>query len=400
MKVPLLDLKAQYETIRDEILPALQQVMESQHFILGPEVASLEEKVAAYSDCDCGTGVSSGSDALLICLMAENIGPGDEVITTPYTFFATAGAIFRTGARPVFIDIQPDTYNIDPNLIEEKVTPRTRAIIPVHLYGQCADMDPILEVAKRKGLVVIEDAAQAIGAEYPSQFPEPSKIRRAGSMGDYGCFSFFPSKNLGGFGDGGMVVTNDPDRAEKLNVLRVHGSKPKYYHSIVGGNFRLDAVQASVLSVKLRHLDTWTAKRRENAAWYDSAFKSSGLVEKGFISLPRSVWKESCSECRAANGSASATSNAYDHIYNQYVISTHHRDELKAHLIDKGVGTEVYYPVPLHLQECFSNLGYSAGSFPISEEAAKSTLALPIYPELTPEQLAYVVDSICEYFSK
>jgi dTDP-4-amino-4,6-dideoxygalactose transaminase len=378
----------------------LHQVLESQYFILGPEVAGLEKEVAAYSGCDYGIGVSSGSDALLICLMAEEIGPGDEVITTPYTFFATAGAIFRTGARPVFVDIQPDTYNLDPNLIEEKVTPRTRAIIPVHLYGQCAEMDPILEVARRKGLVVIEDAAQAIGSEYPSQFPEPSKIRRAGSMGDYGCFSFFPSKNLGGFGDGGMVVTSDPDRAKKLNVLRVHGSKPKYYHRVVGGNFRLDAIQASVLSVKLRHLDTWTAKRRENAAWYDVAFRSSGLVEKGLVSLPRSVWKEACSDHRAAHGSVSATSNAHDHIYNQYVISTLHRDELKAHLMDKGIGTEVYYPVPLHLQECFSKLGYSSGSFPISEEAAKRTLALPVYPELTPEQQAYVVDSIGEYFSE
>jgi dTDP-4-amino-4,6-dideoxygalactose transaminase len=302
--------------------------------------------------------------------------------------------------KPVFVDIQPHTYNIDPNLIEEKVTPRTRAIIPVHLYGHCAEMDPILEVARRKGLVVIEDAAQAIGSEYPSQFPEPSKIRRAGSMGDYGCFSFFPSKNLGGFGDGGMVVTSDPDRAEKLNVIRVHGSKPKYYHRVVGGNFRLDAIQASVLSVKLRHLDTWTEMRRENAAWYDVAFRSSGLVEKGLVSLPGSVWKEACSECRAANGSVSATSNAHDHIYNQYVISTLHRDELKAHLLDKGIGTEVYYPVPLHLQECFVSLGYSPGSFPISEEAAKSTLALPVYPELTPEQQAYVVDSIGEYFSE
>ncbi|MBW2174065.1 MAG: DegT/DnrJ/EryC1/StrS family aminotransferase, partial [Deltaproteobacteria bacterium] len=339
MKVPLLNLKAQYETIREEILPALHQVLESQYFILGPEVAALEKEVAAYSGCDYGTGVSSGSDALLICLMAEGIGPGDEVITTPYTFFATAGAIFRTGAKPVFVDIQPDTYNIDPNLIEDKVTPRTRAIIPVHLYGQCAEMDPILDLARRKGLVVIEDAAQAIGSEYPSQFPEPSKIRRAGSMGDYGCFSFFPSKNLGGFGDGGMVVTSDSGRAEKLSVLRVHGSKPKYYHSLVGGNFRIDAIQAAVLSVKLRYLDTWTAKRRENAAWYDEAFKSSGLVEKGFILLPGSVWKEACSEHRAAHGSASATSNAHDHIYNQYVISTPHRDELRAHLQDKGIGT-------------------------------------------------------------
>lgn len=399
MKVPLLDLKAQYKVIREDILPALNQVLESQYFILGPEVDGLERKVAAYSNCGFAVGVSSGSDALLICLMAEGIGPGDEVITTPYTFFATAGAVSRTGAKPVFVDIQPDTYNIDPHMIEEKVTPRTRAIIPVHLYGQCADMDPILEVAARKRLVVIEDAAQAIGADYPSQFPTPSKIHRAGSMGEYGCFSFFPSKNLGGFGDGGMVVTSDSERAEKLSVLRVHGSKPKYYHRVVGGNFRLDAIQAAVLSVKLRHLDAWTAKRRENAARYDDAFRSSGLVDKGVILLPRPVWKEACSQHRATRGAAGAASNAHDHIYNQYVIKTPHRDGLRAYLQEKEIGTEVYYPVPLHLQECFASLGYAPGSFPVSEEAARRTLALPIYPELTKEQQAYVVNSIREYFA-
>ena len=397
MKVPLLDLKAQYETIREEILPALQAVLESQYFILGPEVAGLEGKVAAYSGCSHGIGVSSGSDALLICLMAEDIGPGDEVITTPYTFFATAGAIVRTGAKPVFVDVQPDTYNMDPGLVEEKVTSKTRAIIPVHLYGQCADMDPILEIAKKRDLVVIEDAAQAIGSEYVSQIPSPSKICRAGSMGDYGCFSFFPSKNLGGFGDGGMVVTNDPDRAERLKILRVHGSKPKYYHSFVGGNFRLDAIQAAVLSVKLGHLDTWTAKRRENAARYDEAFKSSGLVDKGFLALPKSVWRDAFV---GDLGVQDSKGGCHDHIYNQYVINTPRRDELKAHLLDKGIGTEIYYPVPLHLQECFSNLGYSSGSFPVSEEAAKKTLALPIYPELTPDQQAYVVDTVHEYFPK
>jgi dTDP-4-amino-4,6-dideoxygalactose transaminase len=400
MKVPLLDLKAQYETIREEIQPALQAILESQHFILGPEVASLEEKVAAYSACSYGIGVSSGSDALLICLMAEDIGPGDEVITTPYTFFATAGAIVRTGAKPVFVDVQPDTYNIDPNLIEEKVTPKTRAIIPVHLYGQCADMGPILQIAKKRDLVVIEDAAQAIGAEYASQMTSPSKICRAGSMGDYGCFSFFPSKNLGGFGDGGMVVTNDPNRAERLKILRVHGSKPKYYHSLVGGNFRLDAIQAGILSVKLRHLDTWTARRRENAALYDEAFKSSGLVDKGLVTLPKSVWREAFIEHLAAHSFKNASLNSHDHIYNQYVINTPHRDELKAYLLEKGIGTEIYYPVPLHLQACFSDLGYSSGSFPVSEEAARRTLALPIYPELTSDQQAYVVDTVHEYFVK
>ena len=386
MKVPLLDLKAQYKTIKDEILPALETVLEDQYFILGPQVASLEEKLAAYSGCPYGIGVSSGSDALLSCLIAEGIGPGDEVITTPYSFFATAGVVSRVGAKPVFVDIQPDTYNIDPELIEQKITPRTRAIIPVHLYGQCADIDPILQIARRKDLVVIEDAAQAIGAEYVSNISSDSKVCRAGSMGDYGCLSFFPTKNLGGFGDGGMVVTKNPDRAERLKILRVHGSKPKYYHRIVGGNFRLDAIQAAVLAVKLKHLDTWTAKRQENAARYDKAFQSSGLVDNGFITLPKPVWKRE-------------SSNSHYHIYNQYVIATPQRDELRAFLLEKGIGTEIYYPVPLHLQECFSDLGYKPGSCPVSEEAAKSTLALPIYPELTLEQQEHVVDSIREYFS-
>jgi len=386
MNVPLLDLKAQYNTIRDEILAALEEVLEDQYFILGPRVAGLEEEVADYSGCHYGIGVSSGTDALLSCLMAEDIGPGDEVITTAYSFFATAGVISRTGARPVFADIQPDTYNIDPDLIEEKITPRTRAIIPVHLYGQCADMDPILKIARQKDLVVIEDAAQAIGAEYVSKISSPAKLCRAGSMGEYGCLSFFPSKNLGGFGDGGMVVTNDPDRAERLKILRVHGSKPKYHHALVGGNFRLDAIQAAVLSVKLRHLNNWTAKRQENAAWYDGALQSSGLADKGIVKIPKAVWKEQ-------------GLNSHYHIYNQYVIATSRRDEFRAYLLEKGIGTEIYYPVPLHLQECFSSLGHRSGSCPVSEKAAGQTLALPIYPELTVDQQGYVVDCIREYFS-
>ena len=385
MKVPLLDLKAQYRTIRNEILPALEKVLEDQYFILGPQVAGLEEKVADYSGCRYGIGVSSGSDALLICLMAEEIGPGDEVITTPYSFFATAGVIARRGATPVFVDIQPHTYNINPELIEDKITERTRAIIPVHLYGQCADMAPIVEIAKRKKVVVIEDAAQAIGAEYLFSGSSHLKPLRAGSMGEYGCFSFFPSKNLGGDGDGGMVVTNDPERDEKLRILRVHGSHPKYYHRYVGGNFRLDAIQAAVLSVKMKYLDTWTAKRQQNAEWYDDAFLSSGLVERGFVRLPQPVWKE-------------VLQNSHYHIYNQYVIATQSRDELRAYLLDKGIGTEIYYPVPLHLQECFEGLGYEPGSFPMSEEASERTVALPVYPELTTEQQGYVVDSIREYF--
>ncbi|MDY6988240.1 MAG: DegT/DnrJ/EryC1/StrS family aminotransferase [Thermodesulfobacteriota bacterium] len=398
MTVPLLDLKAQYRAIRDEIVPALEEVLESQYFILGPKVSRLEGEVAAYSKCLHAVGVSSGSDALLICLMAEEIGPGDEVITTPYTFFATAGVISRTGATPVFVDIAPDTYNMASHLIEERITPRTRAIIPVHLYGQCADMDPILEIANRHGLVVIEDAAQAIGAEYVSTTASGSRICRAGSMGHYGCFSFFPSKNLGGFGDGGMVVTSDSDRAQRLRILRVHGSEPKYYHEVVGGNFRLDAIQAAVLSVKLRYLDGWTAKRQENAAWYERALASSGLVEKGLVSLPKAVWKEAFKEAGGHRVETGAL-QPHHHIYNQFVISTPRRDELRAYLTERGVGTEVYYPVPLHLQECFQSLGYPAGSFPVSEEAAKKTLALPIYPELTSEQKEYVVASVSGFWA-
>ncbi len=398
MKIPLLDLRLQYETIRSEILQALEAFLESQHFILGSTVSHLEEEVAVYSGCGHAVGVSSGSDALLICLMAEQIGPGDEVITTPFTFFATAGAIFRTMAKPVFVDIQPDTYNIDPELIEENISTRTRAIIPVHLYGQCADMDPILEIAERRGLVVVEDAAQAIGAEYPSKRAVPSRVLRAGSMGNYGCFSFFPSKNLGGFGDGGMVVTDDSDRSERLSILRVHGAEPKYYHKMVGGNFRLDAIQAAVLSVKLKHLDFWTAKRQQNAAFYDAAFQSAGLIEKGLVIPPRAVWKESLSEDRSAVDTKPPSLNAHAHIYNQYVIKTPERDALRAHLQERGVGTEIYYPVPLHLQECFASLGYARGAFPVSEEAAETTLALPIYPELTAAQQEYVVDAICRYW--
>jgi dTDP-4-amino-4,6-dideoxygalactose transaminase len=399
MEVPLLDLKAQYKSIRTEIQDALEETLESQQFILGPKVASLEEAVSAYSGCQYGIGVSSGSDALLICLMAGGIGPGDEVITTPYTFFATAGAISRTGAIPVFVDIQPDTYNINPSLIEDKISSKTRAIIPVHLYGQCADMDSILQIARKNGLVVIEDAAQAIGAECVFEISSSSTVRRAGSMGDYGCFSFFPSKNLAAFGDGGMVVTNDPDRAETLRILRAHGSKPKYYHKVIGGNFRLDALQAAVLSVKLRHLDEWTARRQQNASWYDNTLQDVGLIDKGSITLPKAVWKERLTESKHSETSEIDNLGQHYHIYHQYVIKTPKRDELKSFLASKGIGTAIYYPVPLHLQQCFANLGYQAGSFMVSEEAAKKTLALPIYPELTSEQQHYVVDVILEGLS-
>jgi dTDP-4-amino-4,6-dideoxygalactose transaminase len=304
--------------------------------------------------------------------MAEGIGPGDEVITTAYSFFATAGCIARLGAKPVFVDIDPTTYNLDPSRIEGLVTRNSRAILPVHLYGQMADMDPIMDIAKRHNLVVVEDGAQAIGAEH--------KGKRAGSVGHYGCFSFFPSKNLGAFGDGGMVVTNDPERADKLRVLRAHGSKPKYYHKLVGGNFRLDTLQAAIVLAKLKHLDEWTAKRQANAKRYDALFEESGLVRDGLLQLPRVVTDR--------------------HIFNQYVIRVPRRNELQAFLKEQGIGTEVYYPLPLHLQECFASLGHKAGDFPESEKAAGETLALPIYPELNDEQATYVVDTLARFVRK
>lgn len=373
MNVPLLDLKAQYQTIRNEIESALKEVVESQYFILGPKVKECEAVVAEYCQCAHGVGVSSGTDALLVSLMAEEVGPEDEVITTPYTFFATAGSISRLGAKPVFVDIDPDTYNINPALIEEKVTPHTRVIMPVHLYGQMADMDPIIKIAQEHNLVVIEDAAQALGAEY--------KGRRAGSIGEYGCFSFFPSKNLGCFGDGGMVTTSDAARAEKISTLRGHGSKPKYYHKMLGGNFRLDALQAAVVMAKLRHLDGWSAKRQANAKRYDELFRGSGLNEKNPVSLPKVVTDR--------------------HIFNQYIIRTEQRDGLKDYLKREcSVATEVYYPVPMHLQECFAGLGHKAGDFPVSEKATRETLALPVYPELSDQQAEYVVESINDFYKQ
>ena len=370
MTVPLLDLKAQYATIKDEILPAVHAVFESQYFILGPVVEECERAIAGYCRCPHAVSVSSGTDALLIALMAEGIGPGDEVITTPYTFFATAGSIARLGAKPVFVDICPNSYNIDPSQIADKITTRTKAVLPVHLYGQCAEMDPILEIADRHGIAVIEDAAQAIGAEY--------KGRRAGAMGRYGCFSFFPSKNLGGAGDGGMVTLRDASLAERLRVLRMHGSKPKYYHSLIGGNFRFDALQAAVINVKLRYLDHWTAGRQANAARYRRLFEAAGLAAD-VVQLP-------CEEQHRR------------HVYNQFVIRASRRDELLGYLKNHGVGSEIYYPVPLHLQQCFAELGYRAGDFPASEAAAKETLALPIYPELSEQQAQYVADCIRTFY--
>ena len=384
MNVPLLDLRAQYSSIQSDVERAIATVMGSQHFILGPQVQECEKAIAAYSHCAHAVGVSSGTDALLICLMAEGIGPGDEVITTPYTFFATAGSIARVGAKPVFVDIDPATYNLDPEQIEAKVTSRTRAIMPVHLYGQMANMAPIIEVANKHKLVVIEDAAQAIGAEIEG--------RRAGSIGHYGCFSFFPSKNLGAAGDGGMVVTNDAQRAENLARFRAHGSKPKYYHKVIGGNFRLDTLQAAIVTAKLKYLDSWTTARQHNAERYTRLFMESGLTLSD-----SSNYKRSQSAATAPQLFLPKTITNR-HIFNQYVIRTTRRDELKNALQQKGIATEIYYPVPMHLQECFSSLGYSAGAFPGSESAAKETLALPIFPELTEQQARYVVDSVREFF--
>jgi dTDP-4-amino-4,6-dideoxygalactose transaminase len=379
--VPLLDLRPQYAALKNEIQLAMERVTESQHFILGPEVEALEQEVAAYSSCAFGIGVSSGTDALLVALMAVGVGQGDEVITTPYTFFATGGSVARLGARPVFADIDPLTYNIDPAGVERAFTPRTRAIIPVHLFGQMAEMDPLMELASRHGVFVVEDAAQAIGAEYHH--------RRAGSIGQIGTFSFFPSKNLGGFGDGGMVTTNSTDLAQRLKVLRNHGASPKYHHRVIGGNFRLDALQAAVLRVKLHHLDGWTAGRQRNAATYRRLFAEAGLADP---ESPRTAVGDSCPvvlPCETPHRR---------HIYNQFVIRAASRDRLLSHLKECGIGHEVYYPVSLHQQECFADLGYVRGAFPESERAAAETVALPIYPELTVEMQKAVVSAISEFY--
>jgi dTDP-4-amino-4,6-dideoxygalactose transaminase len=373
LKVPLLDLKAQYSTIKEDVIGAMMEVLEAQHFILGPKVAELERQVADYSQAKWGVGVSSGSDALIISLMALEVGQGDYVITTPYTFFATAGAAARVGAIPVFADIDPKTYNIDPEKIARAAAKlpkgKLKAIIPVHLYGQCCEMDPIMDIAREHGAAVIEDAAQAIGAR-------DRHGRPAGSIGDTGCFSFFPSKNLGCLGDGGMVVTSRDELKDKLTVLRAHGSSPKYFHKIIGGNFRLDALQASVLSVKLKRLDLWSEKRQENADLYSMLLSDARLpVQTPYI-------EEGCR-----------------HIFNQYVIRAKDRDKLISFLKEKGIGTEVYYPLPMHLQECFGYLGYKEGDFPESEKAARETLALPVYPELSSAAIAYVVERIKEFYA-
>ena len=370
MKIPLLDLNAQYAAIRSEICEAIDRVCESQQFILGPEVMALEDEIADFCGARFAVGVSSGTDALLAALMAIGVGRDDEVITTPYSFVATADVIARLGARPVFADIDPVTFNVDAGAAVEKVTSRTKAIMPVHLFGRCAEMDPVLAVAEAHGIAVIEDAAQAVGAS-------DEKGRKAGAIGLMGCFSFFPSKNLGAFGDGGMLITNDEALAEALRVVRVHGAKPKYHHRILGGNFRLDALQAAVLRVKLKRLPTWTDRRRTNAERYRTLFRETGLLEKVF--LPGDV---------------------PGHIYNQFVIRIHDRDRLQAFLRERGVGTEVYYPVPLHLQECFRDFGYRNGDFPQAEDAARKSLALPVYPELSEAQQQYVVSQVREFYAR
>ena len=366
--VPLLDLKAQYATIREEVRAAMDRVCDSQEFILGRTVADFESAIASFVGARHAIGVSSGTDALLVALMALNVGPGDEVITTPYSFFATAGVIARLGARPVFVDIDPKTYNIQEQAVADRITDRTKAIVPVHLFGRCADLDAILAAAAQRGIPVVEDAAQALGAL-------DERGRSAGTVGTLGCYSFFPSKNLGAFGDGGMVVMNDDQIADTVRILRVHGAKPKYYHKVVGGNFRLDALQAAVLAVKLRHLPEWAEARRAHADVYRRLFAEAGL--DGQVTMP---------------------GDTPGHVYNQFIIRASERDRLQAYLKERRIGSEVYYPVPLHVQECFTSLGLKPGDFVHSETAARDTLALPVYPELTAEQQQYVVASIAAFY--
>jgi dTDP-4-amino-4,6-dideoxygalactose transaminase len=364
MTVPLLDLRSQYATIREDLDAAMRRVMESARFIGGPEVSGLEEEVARYSQCAHGVGVASGTDALLLSLWALGVGPGDEVITSAYSFFASAGTITNNGATPVFVDIDLRSYNLDPLRLEAAFTPRTRAVVAVSLFGQCCDLPAIKAVCDRHQAYLIEDAAQSIGSEW--------EAKRSGSLGDFGCFSFFPSKNLGAAGDAGMVVTQNPEFADKVRMLREHGARPKYYHSLVGTNSRLDALQAAILRVKLKHLDRWSEARARNAALYNQLFEGSRAVRPYHDPRTR-------------------------HIYNQYVLCVPRRDELRKFLTERGIGHEVYYPVPLHLQKCFASLGYQEGDMPNAEAAAKESLALPVYPELTEEQLRYVAATVREF---
>ncbi len=371
MTVPLLDLRPQYLSIKDEIDEAVRKVVESQRFILGPEVEALENEIAQYCGCKYAVGVSSGTDALLVSLMALGISRGDEVITTPFTFFATIGSIMRVGASVVLADIEPDTFNIDSTRVERLITRKTKAIIPIHLFGQCADMDSLLKIAKESNIPIIEDAAQAIGAEFNG--------RRAGGMGAFGCFSFYPSKNLGAFGDAGIITCNDAEVAERLRILRNQGTEQKYNHTLLGGNFRLDAMQAAVLRVKLKYLEAWTEQRRANANYYTEHLHETGVAGREVIPPP--IVHER-------------------HVFNQYVIRAQNRDGLRAFLKDNGIDTEIYYPKPMHLQECFLNGNYKEGDFPVTEESCRTTLALPIYPELLESQKRYVVSKIAEYYKK
>ena len=389
MKIPLLDLGAQLSPLREEILAAVTNVLDSTCYIQGPEVLSLEEEVAAYCGVEAAVGVSSGTDALLVSLMALGIGPGDKVLTTPYSFFATMGVVLRLGAEPVFCDIDPISYNMDPDKMSAILATDSgkdiKAIIPVHLYGQCADMGSIMEVANNYSIPVIEDAAQAIGAEYPSQEGEWEKT---GTMGLCGCFSFFPSKNLGGIGDGGMVVSNDKNFADRVRMLRNHGAQPKYYHAEIGGNFRLDPIQAAVLRIKLRHLESWHAARRKNADYYSNLFTTGTLVESGKVKTPIAVYKD---QAQKSDGKSNY------HIYNQYVIEVERRDALIAHLREQNIGCEIYYPLCLHEQQCVESR-IEKVAMPHAENAAKRTIALPIYPELTQQMQEYVVKQIETFF--
>jgi dTDP-4-amino-4,6-dideoxygalactose transaminase len=371
VNVPLLDLKAQYVGIKAEVLSAIEAVCDEQGFVLGPRVSAFEEATANYIGSRYAIGCASGSDALLLSLMAIGMKPGDEVITIPFTFFATAGAISRLGAKVMFVDIQPDTFNIDPALIEKAITPRTKAIIPVHLFGQCADMPAINEIAERKNVKVIEDACQAIGAAQQG--------KRAGILGDTGCFSFFPTKNLGGFGDGGLITTNDKALADAMAMLRVHGSQARYLHDAVGINSRLDTLQAAVLQIKLKYLDQWTEGRRRNAERYRQLFARTKHVDR--VVLP-------------------PTRPGNFHVYNQFTVRAPKRDELRSFLKEKGVGTEVYYPLPMHLQNCYRDLGHQKGAFPQSEQAAEEVMSIPIYAELTELQQSYVVEMIGEFYRR
>lgn len=388
MRVPLLDLKPQYQSLKKELDEAVIRVAESQYFIMGPELSEMEKEFQNYLNVKHAWGVSSGTDALLLALMALDIKPGDEVIVPSYSFFATAGVVSRLFATPVFVENDPVTFNMDPKDFERKITSKTKAVIPVHLFGQSAEMDEIMKIAEANNLFVIEDAAQAIGTQYKDG-------RFVGTIGHIGCYSFFPSKNLGGYGDGGLIVTNDDKLSEIIRIKRVHGGEPKYYHKVIGGNFRLDALQAAVLRVKLPHLQSWSEKRQKNAKRYNQLFIEAGLAEepgktkfdnRNKVLLPKAVYENS------------GVKNY--HIYNQYKIRVEKRDALREFMTKHEIGTEIYYPVPFHLQECFSDLGYKKGDFPISEFSANTSLALPIYPELSDEQLQYVVSTIKKFFDE